>query len=339
MKAVAATAPGRAEVVDVPMPEVGDYECLVKVRACGLCSTDLKIIDDHVSNLTVDYPVILGHESVGEVVELGSQVRNIQVGYRMTNPRGRLGPGTPFKGMWAGMAEYAVVQDQRVMDELGVDRSEYAFLPAGRPIPDDLSSEDAGVLLALCEAYSGTGNLGVRDGMEVLIYGDGPIGLALVNFARMRGAAWVGCVGHHDERLERIRERSEVDLTVNSRTEDVADRLGERQFDLVIDAVGSSAIIKEGSRMLVPGGKVGAYGVLHKEDATISLLALKSNTVLHMLNWPYREGDVHEDLIGLIRSGAVNPKDYYSHVMPVEQAPEAVEMVRSREAFKVVLTM
>jgi L-iditol 2-dehydrogenase len=175
--------------------------------------------------------------------------------------------------------------------------------------------------------------------MEVLIYGDGPIGLALANFARMRGAAWIGCIGHHDDRLERIRQRGGVDLIINSHRRDVAADLGDRTFDMVIDAVGSSAILVEGSGMLRPGGKVGSYGVLSSEEGEVSLLELKNNTVLHMLNWPYREGDVHEELIEMIRSGAVNPKDYYSHVMPIEEAPQAVQKVRSREAFKVVLSM
>ena len=57
MKAVAAVAPGRVEVVEIPMPEIADYECLVKVRACGLCNgTDLKIIDDEVSTVPVRVP-------------------------------------------------------------------------------------------------------------------------------------------------------------------------------------------------------------------------------------------------------------------------------------------
>jgi len=66
MKAVAATARGKVEVVEIPMPEIQDYECLVKVRACGFCNgTDMKIIDDEVSTTPVEFPVILGHEGVG----------------------------------------------------------------------------------------------------------------------------------------------------------------------------------------------------------------------------------------------------------------------------------
>ena len=76
MKAVAAVAPGRVEIVEIPRPEVREYECLVKVRACGLCNgTDLKIIDNEVGTTPVEYPVILGHEGVGEVTARSPRAR------------------------------------------------------------------------------------------------------------------------------------------------------------------------------------------------------------------------------------------------------------------------
>ncbi len=338
MKAVAAPRKGKVEVVDVPMPHVEDYEALVRVRACGLCNaTDLKIIDDHLSNWKVDYPVILGHEGVGEVVEVGSKVRNIQVGDRFTNPYGRIEPGTPYNRMWAGMVEYAIVQDQEVAEELGVDRSRRV---GARPrVPADVSFADASILLTLKECYSGIHNPGFEEGMDVLVYGDGPVGRALVRFMRLGGAGWLGCVGHHDDRLKGVKEVGGADLVVNSHREDVDDALGEREFDMVIDAVGSTQIILESSARLKPGGKVCVYGVLKPDDCTISLLELKNHTAVHMLNFPHREGAVHAEVVEMVQSGRIDPRNYYSHTVPIEEAPRGVEMIRSREALKVVFTM
>ena len=337
MKAVAATAPGKVEVVEIPMPEIQDYECLVKVRACGLCNgTDLKIIDDEVSTIPVEFPVILGHEGVGEVVQVGKKVKNIRVGEVYLNPHGRIMPGSPFKSMWANMVEYGVLPDYQVMEELGIGGPRYG---ANLSIPPEIDVLDGGVILTLKECFSAIRNFGFQTGQAALVYGDGPVGLALLNFLRMAGAAWIGCVGHQPERLQWIASHSRPDLLLNSHLESVPDRLAERRLELVIDAVGSTAVIRQASHLLKPGGKVGIFGVIKKKDAVVSLLDLANNTSLHMLNWPYREHATHEDIVGLVLQGRINPKDYYSHVMAMEEAPKAVEMIRSRQAFKIVLAM
>jgi threonine dehydrogenase-like Zn-dependent dehydrogenase len=339
VRAVAAVSPGKVEVVDVPDPETTEYECLVRVRASGLCSsTDLKIIDGELSNFTVDFPVILGHEGVGEVVELGSAVKNISKGQLFTNPAGRLAAGTPYRPMWAGMAEYAVVQDHKVMEEMRVPPREFAAR-AARRVPGSIPPEDAAVILNLKENFSALGNFGFREGMEVLVFGDGPAGLGLLSFLRKGGAAWTGCVGHHESRLSKAREVAGVDLALNSKEDDLEAKLGGRRFDLVIDAVGSVDIIRMASHMLKPGGKVGSYGVLKKEHSRLSLLDLQNNTSVHMLNFPHREHAVHDEIVRMILEGQLHPKDYYSHVLPMEEAERAVRMVKSREAFKVILKM
>jgi L-iditol 2-dehydrogenase len=336
MKAVAVISPGKVEVVDLPMPAMAAYECLVRVTASGLCnSTDLKIIDGEIGAMTVPYPVILGHEGVGEVVEIGSKVRNWQVGDRMLNPYGRIAPGTPYQRMWACMMEYAIVQDGEVMDEIGSAKGDYVFRKQGL-LPAEIPPQDCGVLLTLMEVYSGVRNFGVAPGFEVLVYGDGPVGLGLCAFCRRQGARWVGCVGHHPHRLEKIGRLGRADVLINSHTQDVSAVVGDRKLDLVIDAVGSVAIIKEGAVLLKPGGTIGAYGVLKKKYADLNLVELPNNVNLHMLNFPYQERAVQDELVAMILKGELNPKDFYSHVLPIDDAPRAVEMVRKRAAFKVV---
>jgi L-iditol 2-dehydrogenase len=337
MKAVAAVSMGKVEVVDIPMPEIEDYECLVKVKACGFCNgTDMKIIDDEVSTTPVEFPVILGHEGVGEVVQVGKKVKNLHVGEVYLNPHGRIMPGTPFKSMWANMVEYGVLPDYEVMDELGIGGPRYG---GNLSIPPEIDPLDGGVILTLKECFSGIRNFGFQPGQDVLVYGDGPVGLALVNFLRMAGAAWIGCVGHQPLRLQWIASHSQPDLLLNSHQESVPERLGERRVDLVIDAVGSTAVIKQASHLLKPGGKVGVLGVIKNKDATLSLLDLANHTSVHMLNWPYREHATHEEIVGLILRGTINPWDYYTHVMAMQEAPRAMEMVKTRQAFKVVLAM
>ena len=338
MKAVAVLRKGEVGVVDVPVPTIAEYECLVRVQACAFCNgTDLKIIDDQFTESGLSYPIILGHESVGEVVEVGSEVESIRSGDVFTNPIGRLEPGSPYKALVGEMKEYCVVQDRAAMEQLGMDRRLYAGAMT-RPVPASMAPEDASILLTVKEAYSALKNFGFAEGMDVLVFGDGPVGLALTRFLRLGNAGWVACIGHHDDRLDWIRKRGQPDLVLNSQREDVAQEFADRRFDIVIDAVGSTDVIKQGSHLLKPGGKVGVYGVLKRNHSTMALSGLRNNTTLHMLNFPYQEHAVHDDILEMVREGAVDPRDYWSHALPADEIERAVQLVRSREAFKVVVT-
>jgi len=327
MKAAVAMEPGRFVCVDdVPRPALQPHESLVRIRACGFCSgTDLKLIDDQLCDIRTTYPAIIGHEGTGEIVAVGEAVRNWKVGDRVTSPGFRLGPGSRYKPMWGHMSQYGLVAD-----EPGV---------LTRRIPSDMSFFDAAVLLSLKEAYSAVGNFGFEPGMQVLVFGDGPMGLALVQFMRLAGADWLGCVGHWPERLERIGNVGKPDCLINSREERPADVLGSRRVDLVIDAVGTPEIIQEGARLVKQGGKVGVTGVPKPGHAMLDLLALPKQVSIQMLTFPMGEHDCHDAVVELIREGTVNPKDYYSHVVPIDRVDEAPALVRSREAFKVVIDL
>jgi threonine dehydrogenase-like Zn-dependent dehydrogenase len=193
------------------------------------------------------------------------------------------------------------------------------------------------VILALAEAYSALDNFRFQPGMDVLVYGDGPVGLALCTFMRLRGAGWIGCLGHHRDRLDRIAAAG-ADLVADSSADDVDAVLADRKVDLVIDAVGRTAIIVEGSQRLTQRGQVGVYGVLPSDDAMINLLDLPNNVGLHKLCYPYGELDAHADIVRLALEGEIELKQFYSHVLPMEEIARCVELIRSREAFKVIIS-
>lgn len=338
MKAIAVIEKGRVEIVDVPAPAIGEYECLVRIKACGLCNaTDLKIINDEIADMTVDFPVILGHEAAGEVVEVGAKVRNFAIGDRVINPEYRATRGSRYSGMWGNMAEYGVIRDVRAMTEDG-EADIDADLYAGRKIPDEITNEDGAVVLSLKENLSALRNLGLQQGMDVLVYGDGPVGLGLVAFSRMLGAGWVGCVGHRDDRLERASRIGKADLVINSHNQDAQEAIEGRRFDLVVDAVGKTQIIIEAAGMLKPGGKVGIYGVIKPQGRMLDLLKIPDHVAIHKLTFPYKEHVVHNEIVEMIVRGRIDPKDYYSHVVPMEEVERGIGMIKTREAFKVILS-
>lgn len=346
MKAVAAMGDGTVKLVEVPKPTYGPYECLVRVTACGLCSsTDLKIISNgSVAQKKVEYPTLLGHEGVGVIEKVGEKVRNLHVGDRIVCPVGLVNaPGYHIN--WGGMNAYAITHDIRAMIEDGVaakhpllaHMTELDYL--GKPIPEGMSDPDAVMILTLKENYSALKNFGVKEGTRLLIFGDGAVALGLACFAKHLGAQTVINVGHHDERLAKIYKLAHVDRVINSHKQVVEEELAGQKFDIVIDAVGNTDIILQGAKFLVPGGRVSVYGVLKQGHSTLDLLALPNHVAVQILNWPYHEHREHEAVLKLIEQGVVDPKWFYSHVLPIEEVQKGVDMIRNREAYKVIFTM
>lgn len=342
MKAVAALERGRLGIVDVPRPIPGDYECLTQIAYCGICNgTDLKLLNDRVTDKRVAYPTILGHESVGRIVSVGKRVRYWSVGDRVVSPIGTIDPSSGFCSSYGQMAEYGITHDVQAMMEDGMDLGAQPPLPdyRGKYIPDGMRLRDAVMLLTFKENYSALQNFGLKPGMDLLICGDGPVAMGIARIARALEAGNIVCVGHHDDRLEHIAACVPNILTVNALNQPTADALEGHRLDMIVDAVGDLSTVKKLAPLLKHGGLIGLYGVLCKERANLNLFDLPNDVRLHVLNWPYGEHRVHEEVIDLIRRGILVPSDYYSHVIPMEDAQRGFDLVAQRKAFKVILKM
>lgn len=342
MKAVVVTGVGQVEIRDdVPIPEITDYEVLVQNHACGICSgTDFQIINGTLEEEAgfCGYPTVLGHEGSGEVIELGKKVRNIQIGDLAIHSNLRPDVGNGYHKTYGGMAQYGIGVDFAAMLEDGVCTPDtLPFNGKFHLFPKSISFQDAALLLSLAECHSAARNFGITQGSTVLIYGCGPMGTALSLFMKQEGAARIIAVDGIDERLENIRRVAGVDETVNFNKASLEDVVGDELFDFVVDAVGSSSILMDGSFRCKNRGKVCSLGVLKKADREMAVSRLKNNTCLHMLNQPSGEYAIMDETIQLITSGKVNPKDFYSHVIPFENIDEALRLVKTREALKVVL--
>jgi threonine dehydrogenase-like Zn-dependent dehydrogenase len=339
MKAVAVLSAGHVAVVDdVPIPELGDYDALVKVHACGFCSgTDFQIINGTIEKGFGGYPTVLGHEGAGEVVKVGKKVRHIKIGDRFIHPNLRADAGNGYSKTHGSMAQFALVNDDESMLEDGFSKSDLPY-PKQHKFPGSISYTDAGVLLSLAECQSAVKNFGAGPGQDVLVYGAGPMGIALSMFTKLAGARSVTQIDSVDDRLAQAKRVAKADRTINFATEDKDSLLKDEKFDLVMDAVGLSSIIYEGSARLKPGGKVCSLGVLKTNDRVIDTSRLQGNTSLHMLNFPYGEYAIMDETIDLIEKKLVNPKDFYSDVVYFERIDEILELVRQKKALKVILT-
>ena len=343
MKAIAVLSPGVVKVVDdVPVPVPGDYEVLVKVRACGFCNgTDFQIINNTMGDRENcgHFPTVLGHEGVGDAVQLGAKVRYIKLGDRFIHPNLRPNVGNGYFKNFGGMVEYGLVADHAAMLEDGFAPDQLPFRNKFAQIPDDFDPIHGAMLLSLCETLSAARNFGCDPTKDVLVYGAGPMGLALMTFMKLVGVKSITVIDSIDERLEKAVKLAGADQAINFQHDNVDEVLKGRLFDIAVDAVGSTKVIIEASHRLKPFGRVGSMGVLRDTDVLVNAAQLKNNTLLHMLNFPYGEYSVATECVRYIQEGRIDPKNFYSHVLPMEQIEEALELVRSKKALKVILTI
>lgn len=321
-------------VKDVPEPEMGENDILVKVRTASICNaTDNHIVDGTFQGGHDRYPQILGHEVHGEVVDCGSRVEGVEAGERLVTY-------TPH----GAFCEYTIL-----------DASLFAR------IPDEVSDEEA----PLCEMFHGSllGTVypaGLRDGETVMVVGQGPMGLVttqcvkamadvtlgamdLVGFrlekAKEVGADWVYNLSQyaHGGVVERIeRDMGPVDLVILCTAVDQSK--GQDLFDLAVQ------ILRQGGRLT--GLNVEVKGLTH----TVNVLPLFHKNILlrRSLFDVYPEHpqarlaklcEVFQMGVNWVRDGQVNMKALITHVIPLEGISRGLWLCRERpdETIKVVV--
>lgn len=345
MRALVVVEPGRVELREVPMPRPGPYQALAKIEACSFCSsTDVKIAAGELPFVN-QYPCIIGHEALGRVIEPGPKARYLTEGLRLLRATCAY-PGTmlgEYYSGWGGMAEYGLVTDLRAMVEDLQIRADQ--LPAveqmHQPVPPEMSAPDGTMLITLKETLSSLQDMGMRPGARVLVVGDGAVGLAFAYWAKVMGASKAVVAGHHEARLAQGRKLG-LDAAVNSSGKTLgeavaSDPAAAGPFDFVIDAVGHHKIVEEGIPLLAAWGTLAVYGTSTHLKATVDVMAIPVGA--RLLRASTDEPRVHTQVLEACRMGLIRPSDFYSHVLPLERAAEGLELLRRRDALKVVVVM
>lgn len=347
MRAAVVVEPGRLEVLDVPRPTPDPYQALVRVEACSFCSsTDVKIAYGELPFVS-QYPCILGHEGVGTVIEPGPKVRYLSQGDRVLRPPA-VYPGDKlgdFFSGWGGFAEYACVVDwQAKVEDLQMRADQVGLWPRlHQKVPPEMSAPGATMLITLKETLSSWQDMRLRPDSRVLVIGDGAVGLGFAYWAKILGAARVIVAGHHEDRLDRAVHIG-ADAVVNTHAHTLSHALAAcphtsdaERFDFILDAVGSGAAVEQALPLLAPAGVLAIYGVSSHLTANLDILRLPVGASI--LRASTDEPRVHTQVLQAWRLGLLKLNDFYSHVLPLEEAPRGLELLRTREAFKVVCTM
>jgi threonine dehydrogenase-like Zn-dependent dehydrogenase len=343
MRAVAVIEPGKVEIVDLPEPQPGPYQVKVRTEVACLCNaTDGKLVAGQFPGVN-DYPLVLGHESAGIVEQVGEKVRNFQVGDRAIG--GLLFDfGDPkYASGWGGFCEYTLANDHDAMVEDGVADEEHGWFEVyeiQRPVPADISVEDAVLLCTWREVYGGFGDFHLQAGDDVLIYGAGPVGLSFVKFGKLLGLNYIGVVDPLPQKREKARAMG-ADVVFEPEAPEIAGLAETRgkPLDAVIDAVGKPSIINAALPLIKLGGSVCVYGVISDDAITIAKGQGPYNFNLYMHQWPTRsrERAAQAPLCEWIRQGKLSASEYLTHDLPLEQIGDAMDVVKRNKAIKLIL--
>ncbi len=202
MRGVVVYRDGTLKVEQLPKPRIGDYQALVENLSCGICNgTDLKLIHAQFKGFDT-YPAVLGHESVGRVVEVGKRVTSYKPGDLVLRSILEKVEDERYSSGWGSFAEYGVIGDIAAMKHDG--RSDYYDIYLAQQIvPKGFDPHQAVMLITLKEALSGIERFGVSRNQSVLIHGTGPVGLSMVRFAKLRGASPIVVSEPNSDRRER----------------------------------------------------------------------------------------------------------------------------------------
>lgn len=330
MKAVRVTAPGSIEIAEVTSPDPAG-SVLVKVGQVGICGTDTKILE---GKIEVEYPRVMGHEMVGEVVSApeGSPYR--------AGTRVLADPGVACG--WchlchAGRFNICINGGLLGRDMDGVF-TEYVVVPLNRlvPVPPSISDRASGVLQVLGTCVHAVKTVRAFPGQVAAVVGLGVAGQLIAQLLRLRGMTVVGIT-----RSEWKRDlASESGAHFVAPPDDARETLGEitegRGPDLVVEAVGTEATLAEAIDLAGTGGEVLVYGTLTGGNQGLPYYQLYHKELT--LHNPRAAviGD-YADGVALAGSGSLNLEPIVTHQLTLDEAEKAFELVHDPSSLKVLM--
>ena len=346
MKAAVLRGPKDIAVDDVPVPEIGPADVLIKVSLCGICGSD---IHSFTTGMFVEPGQIMGHEFSGEVAEVGEEVVGLQPGDRVTGfsagvcgeceacQRGEallcaaLFQNSTGYGLPGAFAEYVKIENAVLGESVhklsnGIDNLKGAMV---EPVSIGVS--------AVAQAQVGPGD-------RVVVLGAGMIGNACLQAARAAGAAEVIVVEVSDTRLRLARECGADDV-FDARTGDalrwVMDKFGEAPYhyhvggnaDVVLEAAGHPTTIKQAFEMVRPGGRICFVGLPEGE------VPLDTTKIVHKM--PLVVGSLGGDFVAAIdaiSSGKIRPDVLVTHRFALQDIAAAFQQqLKADETVKVMI--
>jgi threonine 3-dehydrogenase len=340
MRAVvkASAGPG-AEIRDVPVPECGAGDLLLRVLRAGVCGTDLHIYEwDRWSQSRVRVGVTTGHEFVGEIVALGGAVQGFTAGERVSceshvicghclacrTGNGHVCENTRILGVDVngGFAEYVAVPAENAWR-----------VPANVPL-------DVAAVMEPCGNAVHTAFAGELSACNIAVTGCGPIGLFAIGVARAAGASLVIASDVSPYRLDlarKMRADAVIDVAKESFPDRVREITGGKMLDGALEMSGNPKAVRDGLTALRNGGRLSMLGLPRENyDLDWNRLVIFKGVTIHGIIGR-RMYQTWYQMDNLLASGRLDLRPAITHVLPMAQFHEAIALLRSGNAGKVVL--
>lgn len=320
MKALVYRGPEKIALEDVPVPKIIEPDdAIVRVTTSTICGTDIHIW--HGGMPEVEAPRVIGHEFVGEVVEIGPAVRNVKVGDKVAVScvtqcgecfycrRGIYSHCTTGSWIFGYMIDGCQAEFVRVPHaNLGMFH-----------IPEGLTEED--VLFVgdiLSTGYLGAENAEIEPGETVVVTGCGPVGMCAMTCARLWGPSQVVAVDLNQERLDFAVKKGIADIGLNPLNVNISEKVKEltegRGADRTIEACGAKGTYELALDAVRPGGNVSLIGVF-EDPQTLALNELWIKNI--KLSMGLVNANRIPELIKLIQTGKINTNHLITHRAPL----------------------
>lgn len=345
MKAAVIEQLGVISVQEVPEPELLPESMLIRVEACAICGSDIRIFRKGDPRAT--FPRIVGHEIAGVIEKVGNKIKKFNIGDRVTvtpghgcgkckycrngignvciNPRPSVGYASS-----GGFAQYIVPP---------VNVVENGFVNI---IPANVSFEEASMAELLACCINGQERAEVSQGDTVVIIGAGPAGCMHLGLAKARGATKIILVERLMPRLLLAKEKFKPDVIISGEDKEVIRRVKEETgglgADVIIVAAPSPQAQEVALSMIAPRGRVIFFGGLPKDNKMITVDAnIIHYTECSITGASSSLGRQNREALDLISQGLVNAKEYITHRFTLDQIVMAFDTVENKEAIKVVI--
>ncbi|WP_372815859.1 NAD(P)-dependent alcohol dehydrogenase [Psychrobacter sp.] len=346
MKSLIFIEPGKIEIVDKKIPDVGPNDALIKITTTTICGTDIHIFK---GEYAVAKGLTIGHEPVGIIEKLGSAVMGYEEGQRVV--AGAICPtftsyasqdGFPSQdgGYLAADGRcschgYKATGGWRFGNHIDGTQAEYVLVPDAQanlcPVPDGLTDEQ--VLMCpdiMSTGFKGAENANIQIGDVVAIFAQGPIGLCATAGAKIKGASMIIAVDGNNERLAMAKKLG-ADITLNFTEVDVVDEImkitGGRGVDSSIEALGLQSTFEQCLKILKPGGTLSSLGV-YSEDLVIPMAHFASGLGDHTIRTALCPGGKERmrRLMNVIESGRVDLSEMVTHTYALDDIVEAYDL-------------
>jgi D-arabinose 1-dehydrogenase-like Zn-dependent alcohol dehydrogenase len=327
-------------VVDVPTPEPRPHEVLVRVQACGVCASDVHLID---GTLPGPLPVVTpGHEPAGVIEAVGDAVPRWQVGQRVVMAAGR--PCLQCEKCAGGLTDRC-----QALEIMGFNYdgawADYVVVPyaALTAVPDSVPIEQAAILAdAVSTPYAAiVERAAVRPGESVGIWGVGGLGIHAVKIARLVGAAPILALDPLPAARERAL-RAGADVAIDPRADDVVEQVraatGGMGVDVALDVVGSAVVLAQAEPCLARGGRLVMVGISWDPTSLGPgvFFSLQSQSLYGHLG--YRKEHL-DQLVRLVELGRLDVSDSVSDVLALEDIVDAVDRLATKRGDPVRLVI